>query len=25
MDGVKNELKEKFLDIFEAIWIKNGS
>jgi lipoyl(octanoyl) transferase len=25
MDGVKNELKENFLDIFEAEWIKNGS
>lgn len=25
MDGVKNELKEKFLDIFEVVWIKNGS
>jgi lipoyl(octanoyl) transferase len=25
MDDVKNELKENFLDIFEAEWIKNGS
>ncbi len=25
MDDVKNELKAKFLDIFEAEWIRNGS
>jgi lipoyl(octanoyl) transferase len=25
MDDVKNELKENFLDIFDAEWIKNGS
>lgn len=25
VDDVKNELKAKFLDIFEAEWIKNGS
>jgi len=25
MDDVKDELKEKFLDTFEAAWIKNGS